>query len=181
VRFAGAVDFPPDGFVLDAIGLPGLVAAAAFARTRAAAGGFNRFVAALCDSPDPAFRLCFLPDLPAFAPGVCEGRDFADFTVCARAALRGAGLGDFLRVFLDIRLPFVAFAGSIRGIAGLVAASRIRAGRWASLMASEYAYKVFDARPVRPLTALLGRLTGNSNNRDQSRIGSDAGTGALVT
>jgi Protein of unknown function len=44
-------------------------------------------------------------------------------------------------------------------------ASRIRAGRWASLMASEYGYKEFDAPPVRSLTALVGRLRGNSNNQ----------------
>jgi hypothetical protein len=28
-------------------------------------------------------------------------------------------LGDFLRVFLDIRLPFVAFGGSIMGYCGV--------------------------------------------------------------
>jgi hypothetical protein len=42
------------------------------------------------------------------------------------------------------------------GIAGLVLANRIRAGRWASLMAPEYGYKEFDAAPIRPLTALAG-------------------------
>jgi hypothetical protein len=76
------------------------------------------------------------------------------------AAFREAGLGDFLgdflRVFLDIRLPFVAFGGSIKGIAGLALASRNQAVCWASLMVPEYGYKEYDAPPVRSLTALLG-------------------------
>jgi hypothetical protein len=40
----------------------------------------------------------------------------ADVFDAARVALPGADLGDFLRVFLDIRLPFVAFGGSIIGL-----------------------------------------------------------------
>jgi hypothetical protein len=43
------------------------------------------------------------------------------------------------------------------GIAGLVPAGWIRAGRWASLMSAEYAYKEFDAPPIRSLNALLRR------------------------
>jgi hypothetical protein len=47
-------------------------------------------------------------------------------------------LGDFLRVFLDIRLPFVAFGGSIiRVLRDVSGHARIKAGRWANLMASE--------------------------------------------
>jgi hypothetical protein len=38
---------------------------------------------------------------------------FADVADWARIALPVEGLEDFLRVFLDIRLPFVAFRGSI--------------------------------------------------------------------
>jgi hypothetical protein len=38
------------------------------------------------------------------------------------------------------------------GIAGLV----WQAGRWANLMASEYAYNEFEAPPVRSLTVLPG-------------------------
>jgi hypothetical protein len=47
-------------------------------------------------------------------------------------------LEDFLRVFLDIRLPFVAFGGSIIAV---LRASRSRVRRWASLIAREYRYK----------------------------------------
>jgi hypothetical protein len=113
--------------------------------------GFNGFDGAFCDAPAtafPAFRVVVLPDLLAvFVPGV-----LGDFTDWTPATLREAVLGDFLRVFLDIRLPFVAFGGSTMGIAGL----RNQAGRWASLMAPEYGYREFDAPPVRPLTALAG-------------------------
>ena len=66
-------------------------------------------------------------------------------------------LGAFLRVFLDIRLPFVAFGGSIISYCGLVVARRNQAGYWASLMGSEYAYKELDAPPIRSLIAPLGR------------------------
>jgi hypothetical protein len=67
-----------------------------------------------------------------------------------------AFLGDFLRVFLDIRLPFVAFGGSIMGIfAGLVRRTPNRVGCWARLMAPEYGYKEFDAPPVRSLNVPL--------------------------
>ena len=66
-----------------------------------------------------------------------------------------ATLGDFLRVFLDIRLPFVAFGGSIIGV---LRVSRGRIGfaadRWASLIGPEYGYKDFEASPVRSLMDL---------------------------
>ena len=42
------------------------------------------------------------------------------------------------------------------GIAGLVLANRNQVGGWASLMASEYGYKEFDAPPVSSLNVLLG-------------------------
>jgi hypothetical protein len=51
-------------------------------------------------------------------------------------------LGDFLRVFLDIRLPFVAFSGSI------IALLRVVYGNcpcWANLPISEYGYNGFCA------------------------------------
>jgi hypothetical protein len=74
----------------------------------------------------------------------------------ARVAFPEGVLGDFLRVFLDIRLPFVAFGGSIIGGAARASASRNRADCWASLMGWEYGYKEFDAPPVRSLNVLLG-------------------------
>ena len=73
---------------------------------------FNRFDAALCDVPTDPFLLdglarlgltlatLFLDAFDDFAPGDC----LSDV------------LGDFLRDFLDIRLPFVAFGGSIIGV-----------------------------------------------------------------
>jgi hypothetical protein len=73
---------------------------------------FNRFDAALCDVPvDP-----FLVDVFAVRLAVrlfLEATDleaFDDFAFCGRP---DEVLGDFLRDFLDIRLPFVAFGGSI--------------------------------------------------------------------
>jgi hypothetical protein len=82
-------------------------------------GDFNAFDAALCDAPATVFRGClltFLPDLFAVTSRVFEAGVFADVFDWARAAFLGAALGDFLRVFLDIRLPFVAFGGSTMGV-----------------------------------------------------------------
>ena len=41
---------------------------------------------------------------------------FGLLVVLAPAGFEAGVLGDFLRVFLDIRLPFVAFGGSIMGV-----------------------------------------------------------------
>jgi hypothetical protein len=82
-------------------------------------GDFNGFDVALCEAFDEvlAGRLrVSLPDLLAFARGIFEDGFFADAIDCPRAGLAGDALGDFLRVFLDIRLPFVAFGGSIIGV-----------------------------------------------------------------
>ena len=121
---------------------------------------FNCFEGALWDAPLGVVAGClvaFLPDSLGAARRVLEGGFIADVTERARDAFPEAGLGDFLRVFLDIRLPFVAFGGSTMTIAGLVPRVRNRAGsRWASLMAAEYGYKEFDAPPVRSLYVLLG-------------------------
>jgi hypothetical protein len=86
---------------------------------------FNRFDAPLCDLPLDCLLLGDLADaLPDILPDIladvlaADGRlplapvldAFDDFA----AVRRGGGvLGDFLRDFLDIRLPFVAFGGSI--------------------------------------------------------------------
>jgi hypothetical protein len=81
---------------------------------------FNRFDVALCDVPVdrflldvvPGFLFDFLGDSLAvrlvLAIPVLE--PFDDFALCD--CPEGV-LGDFLRDFLDIRLPFVAFGGSI--------------------------------------------------------------------
>ena len=76
-----------------------------------------------------AFLLAFLPGFVAFAERVCCRDALADLADVAGALLRDAAFEDFLRVFLDIRLPFVAFRGSTIGV--LRAASV--AGGFASL------------------------------------------------
>ena len=71
-------------------------------------GDFNRFDAALCDVPSERFVSDVVAAFErAFGPAVLE--PFDDFAATLRL---GAVLGDFLRDFLDIRLPFVAFGGS---------------------------------------------------------------------
>jgi hypothetical protein len=51
----------------------------------------------------------------AAARRVFAGGVLAEVTDGVRAAFPEDVLGDFLRVFLDIRLPFVAFGGSTIG------------------------------------------------------------------
>jgi hypothetical protein len=57
-----------------------------------------------------------LLDLLAAGLLVFEGAAFAAFVAPARVAFPADALGDFSCVFLDIRLPFVAFRGSIIGV-----------------------------------------------------------------
>src|SRR5439155_4627545 len=128
-----------------------------------------------------AFDRCarFLCDRLA---GFCRGRfgrGFGAATGCLRRGRfpgRGLGgslcwsLGGFLARFLGHTPSFRRFRRINQwGIAGLVPERRIRAGRWASLMAAEYGYKEFDAPPVRSLKARLidslGPATSNSINR----------------
>ena len=72
-------------------------------------GDFNRFDAAICDASIDAFLVDgFTADGRVFLGVVLDA--FDDFAANARL---GAVWGDFLRDFLDIRLPFVAFGGSI--------------------------------------------------------------------
>jgi len=74
---------------------------------------FNGFDGALWDVLGVAFPVClfgFLADALAVARRFFEGAGFVFDG--ARAAFPADALGDFLRVFLDIRLPFVAFGGS---------------------------------------------------------------------
>ena len=83
----------------------------------------NGFDGALCDAFAEAFPGCLLAPLADFSAAVLRvfadgvfAELAADFLDLARAAFPTELLGDFLRVFLDIRLPFVAFGGSIIGI-----------------------------------------------------------------
>jgi hypothetical protein len=76
---------------------------------------FNVFEGALCDALGEALAVgllvftavFFAAGLRAFAGGV-----FDDVFDRVRVAFPIGVLEDFLRVFLDIRLPFVAFSGS---------------------------------------------------------------------
>jgi len=84
--------------------------------------GFNGFDGALCDAFGEALRgrlPALLLDLLAAARRIFEGGVFADLIDGPRGGLPDDVLGDFLRVFLDIRLPFVAFGGSIMGYCGV--------------------------------------------------------------
>jgi hypothetical protein len=136
--------FPAADFVADAA-----------ARGRLAAA-LNRFDAALCDGEAAGFFAAFLRAfLAAFLAaflGACRPvvpalllPVVADFAPAGRP---DAGLEDFLRDFLDIRLPFVAFGGSIIGVLRSCPANQFRVGGWASLTASGYGYKDIDAAPV---------------------------------
>jgi hypothetical protein len=55
----------------------------------------------------------FLLDLLTDGLRAFEDLFFADVLDAARRVARTSDLGDFLRLFLDIRLPFVAFRRSI--------------------------------------------------------------------
>src|SRR5689334_12813972 len=68
----------------------------------AAEEDLNRFDVALCDGLPVRFFDANAAFRPGFTVRVLEA--FADF---AALGCRDAGLGDFLRDFLDIRLPFV--------------------------------------------------------------------------
>jgi hypothetical protein len=92
------------GFLSTMAGLEG--AALGFDRS-AGVEDVNRFDAALCDGLAVARFVDFAAVLRLFALLVFLA--FADF---AESDWRGGVLGDFLRDFLDIRLPFVAFGGS---------------------------------------------------------------------
>ena len=103
---------------------------------------FNRFDAALCDGLAVARFVDFAAALRLFALLVFLA--FGDF---AESDRRGGVLEDFLRDFLDIRLPFVAFGGSTIRLLRILSGGRIRAGCWASLTAPAYGYKDFEASP----------------------------------
>src|SRR5215469_16026233 len=72
----------------------------------------NGFRAALCDDRE----ICFFTDLRSERLRVLPRFALACAGGLAPAPLRNADLEDFLRDFLDIRLPFVAFGGSIIGV-----------------------------------------------------------------
>jgi hypothetical protein len=113
--------------------IAGAMTASDFAPDFRTAGFFNVFDAGLCE----AFSGILVNLLVTLAVDLAAGRFAAGFDPAA-LALAGLVLEDFLRVCLDIRLPFVAFGGSI--IAGLRMLLRRQRG-WANLPASEYGYR----------------------------------------
>ncbi|MBB5051238.1 hypothetical protein HNQ36_001192 [Afipia massiliensis] len=58
----------------------------------------------------PRLAVVFLPDLPAADEAAALVATRSELLVFPLPAV-GLDLDDFLRVFLDIRLPFVAFSG----------------------------------------------------------------------
>src|ERR1700738_1126501 len=98
----------------------------------------------------------FLAGLLCRRPGFCS-RGFRRRRRFAAGRLCGVRLGGFLARFLGHTPSFRRFRRiNHYGIAGLAPASRNRAERWASLMATEYGYKELDA-PVRSLNGFPGR------------------------
>ena len=85
-------------------------------------GDLNFFDGALCDAVTVVLPGCFLtllPDFFAAALRVLAAGVLAEIFDRARAGFGEGDFADFLRVFLDIRLPFVAFGGSIMGYCGV--------------------------------------------------------------
>jgi hypothetical protein len=138
---AGA-SLAPGGFLMD--GFSGAGFAVAVPDPVAAAGGdfcgaftFNFFDVALCDAVAG-----FLSDFLAGVFAAVRPVPVLDFLADVFDAFLEGVLGDFLRVFLDIRLPFVAFSGSI---IALLRVLRWNCLRWANLPTSEYGYNGFCA------------------------------------
>jgi hypothetical protein len=121
LRAAGASAFSTSGFLAAGSPAPGFAAVALDPAVVLVADtfgpdDFNGFDGALCDVLGVAFPGClffWLADVLAVARRFFEGAGFADGFDRAGAAFPDEALRDFLRVFLDIRLPFVAFGGSI--------------------------------------------------------------------
>jgi hypothetical protein len=118
-----------------------------------------------------------LADFNALDGGLCD--PFEDGLLAfvrdvARRVLPAGDLGDFLRVFLDIRLPFVAFRGSIIEVlrqAGIGStAGQVRSAR--SMLKRNSTRYPFARRMWPPAS--------DDEHGYQVRIGSNAGTGAFV-
>lgn len=116
----------------------------------AASDDLKGFDAALCEGLETATAAVF----PLVAPLVFPGLALAAAADFVRGDCPRCDLGDFLRDFLDIRLPFVAFGRSIIGLLRVPSGTPAKIGGWASLTAPEYGYKEFDAAPVLSLNEL---------------------------
>jgi len=95
----------------------------------AASDDLKGFDAALCEGLEAATAAVF----PIAAPPVFRDLVFAAAADFVRGDRPRCDLGDFLRDFLDIRLPFVAFRGSIfelsRVSTGVLKSIRRRLGK----------------------------------------------------
>jgi len=130
---ADAPNFPGEEFealVFDAVAVPDF----------AMLTDFNALDAGLCDPLETDVPACLLVvlllDLVATGSRDFEDGFFAVVREGARLVFSVGDLGDFLRVFLDIRLPFVAFRGTINEV---LRQAGIRSTCWASQIGSEYA------------------------------------------
>jgi hypothetical protein len=98
---------------------------------------------ALCNGEEAASPT----DLPAPPAGVLPGFGFGPAADFASAFRPSEDLGDFLRNILDIRLPFVAFSGSIiTALWPLFGKPDSVRQLGKSDRGQGYGYKVFDAR-----------------------------------
>lgn len=131
----GSLNFPGDGFFAGE-GFETLALDAAAVADFATLADFNALDGGLCDPLATELAACLFPAflLDLFATGP---RDFEDGFLAfvrdgARRVLRAGDLEDFLRVFLDIRLPFVAFRRSIIEVlrqAGIGSTGQVRSAR----------------------------------------------------
>jgi hypothetical protein len=135
------------------VDLAGVAAALAscFGFAGAGVAAFNLFDAGLCEAL-VALAAGFLAVVLAAVLAADRLATLPDFLAAVLAGF-GPALGVFLRVFLDIRLPFVAFGRSI------IAASGVPCWnfpRWANLATSEYGYNGFCAAARAPAESALG-------------------------
>ena len=109
-----------------------------------------------------------LPDLAADDRSDVELIRLADAFEPAAFRFAAERLPDFLRVFLDIRLPFVAFRGSIIDVLRQVSRFDYRP---VNLAFSDYAQKDFDTPPARRRGS---RMTGERANPVRFNMGAEA-------
>ena len=116
-----------------------------------AAFDFNRFDAEACEA---AGVVCLIDDLAAV-------RRLVPAVVLPDAADRGedrlpaGALGGFLRVFLDIRLPFVAFGGSMDEVLQALSGRPERSRRLGKSERPGVWLQTIRRTTLRPLNALL--------------------------
>src|SRR4029077_13534630 len=109
--------------------------------------GLNRFDGALCE----ALLVELLLDPTVAARPLFACFIFADVVDGRRVGLREGVLVDFLGVFLDIRLPFVAFGGSIIRLLQILSGDLDSARRLGKSDSGRVCLGEFDA-PARSLS-----------------------------